>query len=213
MSSLDSSEKKNLLGIARRALVCAACGPGTRDEEPCGELMEEANEQPAVARTRRAGVFVTLRARGRLRGCIGQLSSELPLADTVAHCARAAAREDPRFAPVKPEELSGTEIEISVLSTPVAITPEAIRIGEHGLIVSRGKCRGVLLPHVATEFRWQAQRFLEETCVKAGLATDAWKDPETEIQAFTADVFTEKELIAASSPERARRSSSYSSST
>jgi hypothetical protein len=112
----------------------------------------------------------------------------------VAHCAKAAALEDPRFKPVRAEEVAEIEIELSILSPLQDTTLEKIEAGKHGLVVSRGWQRGVLLPQVATEFKWQAARFLEETCVKAGLEREAWQDPHTRIQAFTAEVFSESAL-------------------
>jgi AmmeMemoRadiSam system protein A len=140
------------------------------------------------------GAFVTLHRRGRLRGCVGQLPSKEPLLEVVAHCAKAAALEDPRFKPVRADEIAEIEIELSILSRLEDVTPGRIETGKHGLVVSRGWQRGVLLPQVATEFKWQAARFLEETCVKAGLEREAWKDPQTRIQAFTAEVFSESIL-------------------
>lgn len=149
----------------------------------------------------RAGAFVTLHRGPRLRGCIGQISGSEPLVEVVAYCAKAAALEDPRFHPVRPDEVASLEIEISVLSPLEDITPEQIVAGKHGLLVSRGWQRGVLLPQVATQFNWNAERFLEETCVKAGLSPGAWKDAETHIQAFTAEVFSESEFSARELPE------------
>jgi uncharacterized protein (TIGR00296 family) len=93
-------------------------------------------------------------------------------------------------------ELPGIEIELSVLSAPIEVTLEQIQTGKHGLIVSCGGKRGVLLPQVAAQFHWNAQRFLEETCAKADLARDAWKDPLTQVQAFTAEVFSEADFPA-----------------
>jgi AmmeMemoRadiSam system protein A len=112
----------------------------------------------------------------------------------VAHCAKAAALEDSRFKPVRAEEVAEIEIELSILSPLQDTTLEKIEAGKHGLVVSRGWQRGVLLPQVATEFKWQAARFLEETCVKAGLEREAWQDPHTRIQAFTAEVFNDSAL-------------------
>jgi AmmeMemoRadiSam system protein A len=207
MSSLRSSDKQTLLEIARQAVVRAVAGGKGPADVPIGE--------PPTEPTACAGAFVTLRTRGRLRGCIGQISSDLPLAEMVAYCAKAAALEDPRFAPMRTEDLGAMDIEISVLTPPEEILPEAIQAGKHGLIVSRGRQRGVLLPHVATEFGWPALRFLEETCLKAGLERDAWKNPETKIQAFTAEVFTEREFGATDSRggARSRPATGYSSST
>jgi AmmeMemoRadiSam system protein A len=207
MSLLRSSDKQTLLEIARQAVARAVAG----DKGPAEVPIREPLPEPTAC----AGAFVTLRTRGRLRGCIGQISSGLPLTEVVSYCARAAALEDPRFAPMRAEDLSAMDIEISVLTPPEEILPEAIQAGQHGLIVSRGRQRGVLLPHVATEFGWPALRFLEETCLKAGLERDAWKNPETKIQSFTAEVFTEPEFGATDSRggARSRPASGYSSST
>jgi AmmeMemoRadiSam system protein A len=183
MSPLADREKQLLLELARRALVA-----GVEKCEPIQDFPDDKIlRQPG-------GAFVTLHRRGRLRGCVGQLPSKDPLVEVVAHCARAAALEDPRFKPVPAEELAEIAIELSILSPLDAVTLEKIEAGKHGLVVSRGWRRGVLLPQVATQFRWQAERFLEETCLKAGLEREAWKDPHTRIQAFTAEVFAEPAL-------------------
>ena len=168
MSSLAEREKQQLLQIARSALTQVV--QGTPPLLEC--VFEENLHQPA-------GAFVTLHRRKRLRGCVGQLPGRDALADVVAHCARSAALRDSRFDPVQPAELSEIDIEVSVLSVLEDVTLEAIEAGKHGLVVSQGRQRGVLLPQVATQFNWSAQRFLEETCVKAGLESDAWKDPAT----------------------------------
>lgn len=183
MSPLADCEKLSLLELARRALVA-----GVEKREPVQDFPDdEILRQPG-------GAFVTLHRRGRLRGCVGQLPSKDPLAEVVAHCAKAAALEDPRFRPVPAEELAEIEIELSVLSPLEDVAPEKIQAGKHGLVVSRGWRRGVLLPQVATQFSWKAERFLEETCLKAGLESDAWKDPHTRIQSFTAEIFAETAL-------------------
>ena len=109
----------------------------------------------------------------------------------VAYCAMAAALDDPRFAPMTPPEIEGLAIEISVLSPLVEISSEQIEPGKHGLMVTRGVKRGVLLPQVAQQFGWTAERFLEETCVKADLERDDWKQPGTRVQGFTAEIFSE----------------------
>jgi AmmeMemoRadiSam system protein A len=184
MSSLGNREKKFLLEIARQALCVAA---------ELRESLENIPEDPAFGES--TGAFVTLRKRGRLRGCIGQIGTGRPLAQVVAQSAKSAALEDPRFDPVRRDEVSEIEIEISVLSALQEISPEQIEAGKHGLLASRGLQRGLLLPQVAKECRWTAGRFLEETCVKAGLARDAWRDLETKIQGFTAEVFSESELL------------------
>jgi len=199
MSSLADSEKQLLLEVARRALILAV------------ERRESLLELPAhPALQRPGGAFVTLRMRHRLRGCIGQFVSSDPLAQVVAYCAKAAALEDPRFDPVLPAELPHIDLEISVLSPPEQISAEQIILGTHGVVVSRGWQRGVLLPQVATELNLTLERFLEETCLKAGLERDAWKDSATRIQAFTAEIFSEAEFRAAL---QARRGQGYSTST
>ncbi len=183
MSQLPSEDRRALLELARRAIV-EAVRSGRRLEVPIptGRLAEC------------AGAFVTLRWRGRLRGCIGQVEPTEPLASTVARCAVAAAQEDPRFDPASPEELPELEIEISVLSLLEPIRPEEVEVGKHGLLVSRAGLRGLLLPQVATEYGWSRERFLEETCAKAGLDRGAWKDPATRMEAFTAEVFAEADF-------------------
>lgn len=180
MFSLADGEKKLLLEIARRALVDAV-------ERDTVEVHFSASH-PFHQST---GAFVTLHKRSKLRGCIGQLPGHESLVEVVAHCAACAALQDARFSPVRLEELAEIEIEISVLSPLEAISASEIEPGKHGLVVTRGWNRGVLLPQVALQFKWEADRFLEETCEKAGLNRNAWKDPETQLQAFTAEVFTE----------------------
>src|SRR5580693_298329 len=180
MSSLAEREKQLLLQIARSALTLGVASKPPLRDFPSEEFLQ----QPA-------GAFVTLHRRGRLRGCVGQLPGRDSLAAVVAHCARAAALDDSRFEPVGLAELSEIDIEVSVLSALEDGTLEGIEAGEHGLVVSQGRQRGGLLPQVATQFNWGAQRFLEETCAKAGLDRDAWKDPATRVQAFTAEVFSE----------------------
>lgn len=180
MSSLGNHEKQLLLEIARRALSAAV------------KLRESpADLSPDLESGDSAGAFVTLRHRGRLRGCIGQIGSGQSLGEVVAHSAKAAALEDPRFNAVRPDELAEIEIEISVLSRLEEIAPNRIEVGRHGLMVSRGWQRGLLLPQVAIECGWQASRFLEETCLKAGLEPDAWRQAGTKIHGFTAEVFCE----------------------
>ena len=180
MSSLAEPAKKTLLDVARRAVVRAVESRELLEDLPHNEALQ----QPA-------GAFVTLHRLGRLRGCVGQLASNEALISVVAYCAMAAALEDPRFSPMTRDELAAFEIEISVLSPLVEIRPDEIEAGKHGLMVSRGGRRGVLLPQVAPEHDWGPVRFLEETCEKAGLERDAWKQPETRVQVFTAEVFSE----------------------
>ncbi len=139
--------------------------------------------------------FVTLRRRnGELRGCIGTTEARAPLGATIREMARAAAQRDPRFPPVEPAERDDLTLEVSVLSAPRRISDVSeIEVGRHGLVVTHGARRGLLLPQVATEQRWDRTTFLAHTCVKAGLPPDAWRDPATEIEVFSADVIEESE--------------------
>lgn len=145
--------------------------------------------------TVKRGAFVTLTERGALRGCIGHIPDDRPLGAVVQEMAVAAARDDPRFAPVEPDELPFLVVEISVLSTPAPlpapVDPSAIVIGRDGLIVQRERHIGLLLPQVATEYDWEPEAFLAAACRKARLPPTAWQEPGTEVFVFQADVFRE----------------------
>jgi uncharacterized protein len=137
------------------------------------------------------GVFVTLRQHdGELRGCIGRVITSQPLFQTVAECTVDAATADPRFNPVRAEEPAELYIEISVLSPLQEACQEAVELGRHGVVISVGSRRALLLPQVALEWGWDRERFLAETCLKAGLPFDAWRHG-ARIQTFTAEVFGE----------------------
>lgn len=137
--------------------------------------------------------FVTLRRRGRLRGCIGYIEALRPLHETVTQCAVSAACQDPRFDPVAPAELADLHLEISVLSPICSLAdPQDVQVGQHGLLVTQGPRRGLLLPQVAVEFGWDRETFLEQACLKAGLPADAWRRGAT-LQTFTAEIFGEPE--------------------
>lgn len=150
-------------------------------------LLPEASS--AVLREHR-GAFVTLHKHGELRGCIGMIVAEKPLIQVVSEMASAAAFQDPRFPPVTQDELKDLDYEISVL-TPLRRIQDVteIQVGVHGILLKNGARSGVLLPQVATEQRWDRGTFLEQTCRKAFLPKDAWKDGATEIYIFSADVF------------------------
>ena len=141
------------------------------------------------------GAFVTLRKHGDLRGCIGHIVPVEALCDTVSDMAVAAAVEDPRFSKVSMDEMKDIDIEISVLSIPKRVqSAEEIELGKHGVIVRKGMRQGVFLPQVATETGWDKATFLEHLCYgKAGLPKDAWKDKDTELYIFTAQLFEEGE--------------------
>lgn len=169
-------ERQRLLELAREAVTK-------------GKSFVPAAEENPVLLQRRA-VFVSLHKKGLLRGCIGHTVPRQPLYLAVVREALRAAFEDPRFDPVQPEEVREIDIEISVLSPFHPISVDEIRVGTHGLLVTRGLSRGLLLPQVATGHDWDAQRFAEETCRKAGMELDAWKRGAT-LEAFTAEVFGE----------------------
>lgn len=197
--SLHNDEKRFLLQIARRAIESALAG---RESQ---EIPELAGNLAA-----RRGAFVTLHRRGRLRGCIGRVVVLEPLARVVAECAVAAALDDPRFSRLQPADLAELQIELSVLSLPKRVALEEVQPGVHGVVISRGEKRGVLLPQVAREHRWTRERFLEETCEKAGLASASWKSPETHIEVFTAEVFSEADCATSSDKNNSPASPGYS---
>ena len=139
-----------------------------------------------------SGAFVTLKSSGLLRGCIGRMESELPLWETVALMARAAAFEDPRFPSVRVDELANLTVEISVLTPFEPLEdPALLEVGKHGLLIEKGFYRGVLLPQVAVNHKWGAEEFLANVCLKASLPVDAWKDPETRLYVFSAIIIEE----------------------
>jgi len=183
MSSLPENQfsmedRRAMLALARAAIVSTLEGKPLQRFEP----------EPACFLLP-PGVFVTLEVYGKLRGCIGVIEPREPLRESIVHCAQSAAFQDPRFPPLQREELSGLEIEISVLSGLFPIALDQIQIGKHGLVVATENQRGLLLPQVATENKLSREEFLEETCHKAGLARDAWRAPQTKIHAFTCEVF------------------------
>jgi len=137
------------------------------------------------------GVFVSVHRHGDLRGCIGHIAADLRLDQVVAQCAVAACTQDPRFAPVTSAELGEIDIELSLLGPLEAIGgPNDIEIGRHGLLVEQDRRRGLLLPQVATEWKWDAVTFLSQVCRKAGLPADAWKRAD-HLWRFEAEVFGE----------------------
>src|SRR5215469_6843728 len=136
------------------------------------------------------GAFTTLHLHGKLRGCIGYVIPTHSLYRTVAETAQAAAFDDPRFRPVTAEEARELQIEISVLSRLQPVRPEEVLVGVHGLVVTCGGRRGLLLPQVPVQWGWDRDNFLAQTCLKAGLSQDSWRHG-AELQAFTAEVFGE----------------------
>ena len=147
---------------------------------------------PHLAEAR--GAFTSLYLNGELRGCVGYVLPISSVYRAVIDTARAAAFEDTRFYPVTLDEARQLKVELSILSPPRAISPEEVEVGRHGLLVSMAGNRGLLLPQVPTERDWDRVTFLEQTCRKAGLPSDAWQKGAV-IEAFTAEVFGEKELL------------------
>ena len=138
------------------------------------------------------GAFVTIHSRGDLRGCLGQIAAEAPLGETVAHLAAVVSDSDPRFDPVTSPELPEIEIEISVLTPEREVaSPDEVEIGRHGVIIEQGGRRGLLLPQVATEQRWDRDTLLSHACLKARLAPDAWRHG-ARILVFEAQIFGER---------------------
>ncbi|MCK5581597.1 MAG: AmmeMemoRadiSam system protein B [Candidatus Omnitrophica bacterium] len=186
IAPLTLEQKRRLIQIAKETIVKFIL---------TGQVAKFDEQDPRLSEAE--GAFVTLHRYGHLRGCIGNIVSDAPLYKTVRDMAISAAVKDPRFPPLSKEELGSIDLEISVLSKPWRVTDvEEIEPGVHGVIVRKGLMnQGVFLPQVATEFGWGREEFLSNLCShKAGLPPDAWKDPATEIQIFTADVFSEKDI-------------------
>jgi uncharacterized protein len=180
MPFLSEADRRSALQLARTAVREAVCR---------GKLFEHFPKEGIFADRR--GVFVTLHVAGKLQGCIGVVEADEPLGEAIVRCAAGSALDDPRFRPMRAEQLDSLTIEISLLSPPAPITPEAIEIGRHGLLIVLHSQRGLLLPQVAVEHRLSRDQFLEETCRKAGLRREAWRDPEARLFGFTCEVFSE----------------------
>ena len=181
---LTPDDKTYLLRLARITITSAF----SKEEADIPPHPSDVLDKPS-------GAFVTLSKRGKLRGCIGYIEAVKPLRETIAEMASSAAFKDWRFPPVRESELDDIEIEISVLSPLRRIDDTSvIEVGTHGIIISRGSNRGLLLPQVAAEWSWDRETFLRQTCVKAGLPEDAWTKDETRIDIFSADIFSESEL-------------------
>jgi len=182
MPSLSDDDRRAFLRLAREAVTRAVS---------FGQLPAQIPSHGVFAE--KCGVFVTLHVRERLRGCIGVVEPDHPLGESIVRCAASAALQDPRFASVHADEFAHLQVEISLLSAPLPIRPEEIEIGRHGLLVVRGRLRGLLLPQVATEHRLTPEQFLAETCRKAQLPPDSWRESDAQILGFTCEVFSEGE--------------------
>jgi AmmeMemoRadiSam system protein A len=176
----SSEERRWLLRLAHLSISSAVTGNKIPVPDATAHLKEP------------RGAFVTLHENRELRGCIGMIAAVAALDETVRKMAQAAALEDSRFQPVTADELYKLQVEISVLSPMFEIAPENVVVGRHGLMVSYGQQRGLLLPQVPLEWRWDRETFLAQTCRKAGLPMDQWKRG-AKLEAFTAEVFAEAE--------------------
>ncbi len=177
--SLD--HRQTLLRIAHQSILSAFADRALPQAPPFPRLSEP------------RGAFTTLYLHGSLRGCVGYAKPVAPLYLAVAETARAAAFEDSRFWPVTKEEAPELEVSLSVLSRLVPIRPEEVEVGRHGLVVALGSHRGLLLPQVPIECDWDRETFLEQTCHKAGLPSDAWRKGAA-LEAFTAEVFGDNKV-------------------
>ena len=181
---LSTDEQAALLRLARGALEAHVRGETASPPERGGVLDE------------RLGAFVSIHKGDELRGCLGRLEVDAPLADTVADLAAAVSDSDPRFDRVAAAELPDLDVEISILTPEREIASvDEIEVGRHGLIVEEGYRRGLLLPQVASEHGWTREVFLGHTCLKAGLPEDAWRRG-ARILVFEAQVFSERSLAA-----------------
>jgi len=175
---LSSEEKRLLLEIARDAVVSSI-------ESGKAPLLEEKGERLQEKR----GCFVCIKIDGKLRGCIGNFTTDKPLYQLVQEMAISAATKDPRFYPVRKEDLGNFDLEISVLTPLEKISSiDEIEVGVHGLYLEKNFARGVLLPQVAVEYGWDRETFLSQTSVKAGLNPDDWKE-DADLYVFSAEVF------------------------
>lgn len=183
MELLTAYEQKQLLQIARKAVI--SC---TRKEE----ITLPSIETPRLNEKR--GCFVCIKIKGELRGCIGNFFTEKPLYALVHEMAEAASCHDPRFYPMKSQDLDDFNLEISVLTPMRQVSSvEEIEVGKHGIFLEKNSFRGVLLPQVATEHGWTRETFLEQTCLKAGLKKTDWQDGAA-IYIFSAQVFSDKNI-------------------
>lgn len=180
-AKLNSSDKKLLLQLAREAVTSTVLD---------GKLnMQTVTDERLLALQ---GCFVTIKKQGTLRGCIGNFTSDKPLYQLVQEMAASAATRDPRFYPMKEDDLAEFELEISVLSPLSKISsPDEVEVGKHGLYLEKNFSRGVLLPQVATEHKWDRETFLTQTALKAGLKKDDWKEG-ADLYVFSAEIFSEQ---------------------
>jgi uncharacterized protein len=181
MPEFSQQERSTLLQLAHDAIESALDGREIPFDPPSPHLAEA------------RGAFTTIYLHRQLRGCVGYVFPTESLYRTVVDTARAAAFEDTRFCPVTREEAPHLQVSLSILSELEEIEPGRVEVGRHGLLISLHGHRGLLLPQVPVECQWTQVTFLEQTCRKAGLPTDAWKTG-ARIEAFTAEVFGDSAL-------------------
>lgn len=178
-----STEEKNILLSAARGSIKSQFGKAD---------IQKADYSTNPNLKINTGAFVTLKINDDLRGCIGFITSEQPLFETICEAAKHAAFQDPRFPPLSAKELDLITIEISVLSPLKKISDyNEIKIGEHGLLVEEGPYHGLLLPQVAVEHNLSREQFLSSVCMKAGLPQDYWQKKKINLKVFTAVIFHE----------------------
>ncbi|MBW3012368.1 TIGR00296 family protein [Candidatus Woesearchaeota archaeon] len=181
---ISKEHQKKLLNLARESIKLYF-------EKKTPEIKEDFMRQ-------KRGVFVTIKKNGQLFGCIGFPQPLFPLGEAIIEAARHAAFNDPRFPVLEKKDLGKIKIEMSVLTVPELVKaenpselPKKIKVGKDGLIVKRDEISGLLLPQVAVEYKWDEAEFLSQTCIKAGMAYDAWKRPDVEVYKFQAEIFSE----------------------
>jgi AmmeMemoRadiSam system protein A len=179
MAEYSQDERRQLLALARKAIAVAFSKAELNLTPPNEHLAEK------------RGAFTTLHIGEDLRGCVGYVFPQYSLYRTVAETATAAAFDDPRFPPLGEEEFVQLQFEISVLSPLQLIDPEDVEVGKHGLVITYGSRRGLLLPQVPIEHRWDREMFLQQTCVKAGVPADAWQHG-AKLEGFTAEIFSDE---------------------
>ncbi len=182
---LKEADKCCLLTIARVSIRETLAGESLPDFDLSSTALENM-----------CGAFVTIEKDSQLRGCIGTIEANQPLHRTVSEMAIAAAFRDPRFPPLREDEFDRMKIEISVLSPLERITgPEELVVGKHGLLIRKGLYSGLLLPQVAVRYAWSKEKFLCQSCLKAGLNEKAWEDSDCELWVFSADIFREVDYV------------------
>ncbi len=182
---ITEGQGKELLALARQAIFERV------------QKMESRSipKRDAAADAFGSGVFVTVRVKGKLRGCLGYVGEDrVPLCDIVRDRAAAAATRDERFLPVQPDELPDLHLEVSILSPLELLTDiQNLEVGRHGAIISLAARRGLLLPQVASERGWDRTAFLENLCAKARLPRDSWK--QAKIHTFTTKKFGDADEV------------------